>query len=174
VNIQIVNLIATADLNERIDLLELSKMPYTSYDPSKYLCVYFKDDKMESKVSIFPSGKLIVIGANSEEAAENNLRYAIKQLRKRGFAKNKKYEMLVRNIVVTVDIGNPIDIEELHNFLPGLVYEPEQFPGAIFRSVIHNVTVLIFTSGKMVMTGLQSVDSIRSIVNSVLKELTLQ
>ena len=57
---EIVNLVATATLGERIDLEGLAKLPSVNYDPTRYFCAYFKDETMEAKVSIFNSGKTFV------------------------------------------------------------------------------------------------------------------
>jgi TATA-box binding protein (TBP) (component of TFIID and TFIIIB) len=62
--IEIVNLVATATLGERIDLEGLADLPFVSYDPARYFCAYFKDETMEAKVSILTSGKMIAVGAN--------------------------------------------------------------------------------------------------------------
>jgi TATA-box binding protein (TBP) (component of TFIID and TFIIIB) len=64
---EIVNLVATATLGERIDLEGIATLPFVSYDPARYFCAYFKDETMEAKVSIFTSGKMIAVGAKSNK-----------------------------------------------------------------------------------------------------------
>ena len=66
-----------------------------------------------------------------------------------------------------------INLEEMQTVAPGIVYEPEQFPGAIFRPIDSVVTVLVFASGKMVVAGLRSVSSTSENVQIVLRELNL-
>lgn len=79
----------------------------------------------------------------------------------------------VRNIAATVDLAKAIDLEVLQDIVPGIVYEPEQFPGAIFRPALHHVTVLIFGSGKLVLAGLKSESEIENAVGEVLEPLGL-
>ncbi len=127
--IEIVNLVATAALGESISLEGLTDLPFVTYNPSRYFCAYFKDETMEAKVSIFTSGKMIAVGAKSEAAAKRDLKHVVQVLIKIGIVKKSKSEVEVRNIVVTVELNSPINLEELQNLVLGIVYEPEQFPG---------------------------------------------
>lgn len=172
--IEVVNVVATATIGESVGLDELANLPFITYNPSRYLCAYFKDETMEAKVSIFTSGKMIAVGAKSEEAAKRDLMHVIKTLSKLGIVKKSKPQVEVRNIVVTVELDSPIDLEEMLNLIPGIVYEPEQFPGAIFRPVNSDATALIFGSGKMVVAGITSEASIDTDVQTVLRELNLE
>jgi TATA-box binding protein (TBP) (component of TFIID and TFIIIB) len=67
--IEIVNVVATTTLGERVNLEGLTELPFITYNPDRYFCAYFKDDTMEAKVSILNSGMMIAVGAKSEEAA---------------------------------------------------------------------------------------------------------
>lgn len=166
--IEIVNLVATASLGERIDLEGLGELSLVNYDPTRYFCAYFKDETMEAKVSIFNSGKMIAVGAKSEEAARRDLMKVVKVLSKLGIVKKSRPVVTVQNVVITAELGSPINLEELQSVIPGFVYEPEQFPGAIFRPIDSDVTVLVFASGKMVVAGLRSVSFIPDNVQTVL------
>jgi transcription initiation factor TFIID TATA-box-binding protein len=167
--IEIVNVVATADIGKRIDLDEISRMPQVIYNPSKYRCVYFKDDGMQAKVSIFPSGKMIAVGAKSEDTARRDLLHVTQSLG----VNVDTIKVEIRNIVATVDLETAIDLEALQDMVPGIIYEPEQFPGAIFRPARHHVTVLIFGSGKLVLAGLKSESEIKNAVAEVLEPLGL-
>jgi len=152
----------------------LAKLPSVIYNPSRYFCAYFKDESMESKVSIFASGKMIAVGAKSEKAATRDLMHVVQILSKHGFVRNSRPKVTVQSIVVTVELDRTINLDELQELIPGLVYEPEQFPGAIFRPLYLDVTVLVFASGKMVVAGLKSESPIEETVQSVLNELGLR
>ena len=172
--IQIVNIVATANIEQTINLEVLAELPFITYNPSRYFCAYFKDETMEAKVSIFTSGKMIAAGATSEISATRDLHRVARVLNKLGYINTKKSDVTVRNIVITVELTSPIDIEEKVELVPGLVYDPEQFPGVIFRPLSTDVTVLVFASGKMVVTGLKSTSEINTTVTSILKELDLE
>ena len=67
--------------------------------------------------------------------------------------------MKLRNIVATGDIGHPMNIEQLALKLPNIIYEPEQFAGAIYHAKeLEGASILIFASGKIVIAGLRRVD----------------
>ena len=167
--IEIVNVVTTADMSENVDLDEISQMPEVVYNPEKYRCAYFKDRSMQAKVSIFSSGKMIAVGAKSAEAARRDLLHVAQS-----FGINTgMMKIEVRNIVATVDLAMAIDLEALQDIVPGIIYEPEQFPSAIFRSALHHVTVLIFGSGKLVLAGLKSESEIENVVREVLETLGL-
>jgi transcription initiation factor TFIID TATA-box-binding protein len=172
--VEIVNVVATATIGESVRLDELADLPFITYNPSRYFCAYFKDESMEAKVSIFTSGKMIAVGAKNEQSAKRDLQHVIQVLSKLGIVKRSKPRVTVRNIVVTVELDTPVHLEELQDLIPGLVYEPEQFPGAIFRPVNSDATVLIFGSGKLVVAGIKSEASIDTDVQTVLRELNLE
>ncbi len=168
--IEIVNVVATSDIGESIDLDEISRMPQVIYNPSKYRCAYFKDDGMQAKVSIFPSGKMIAVGAKSEETARRDLLHVTQLLG----VNIGTIKVEIRNVVATVDLETAINLEALQDVVPGIIYEPEQFPGAIFRPARHPVTVLIFGSGKLVLAGLKTSESLSDIVQNIVQELNLR
>ncbi|MFW9886879.1 MAG: hypothetical protein ACFFER_01780 [Candidatus Thorarchaeota archaeon] len=170
---EIVNLVATATIGESVNLQELARLPYITFNPSRYFCAYFKDESMESKVSLFPSGKMIAVGAKSEKSAKRDLRHVIHVLSKLEIVKKSKPTVTVQNIVVTIELHTSIHLEEMQESIPGIVYEPEQFPGAIFRPLESDVTVLIFASGRMVVAGIKSEGAVDNEVQTVLKELNL-
>ena len=57
------------------------------------------------------------------------------------------------NIVATANLSGRIALEEAVYSLGRTMYEPEQFPGLIYRMDEPKVVILIFTSGKIVCTG---------------------
>jgi transcription initiation factor TFIID TATA-box-binding protein len=161
-----VNVVATAALNQRLDLDELGKFREILHDSDIYggRVAYFKSPKMRGKVSIFTSGKMISIGTKSEKEATHELEYVRDFLAKKGFIKFTKLKHKIRNIVVTVNFRKSINLEELAKNYK-IMYEPEQFPGAILRiREPYEATVLLFASGKAVITGLKSSNQINSIV----------
>ena len=63
-------------------------------------------------------------------------------------------EFKIQNIVGSHDVGFPIKLEDLRMSAPQhCQYDPEMFPGLIFRMVVPKVVLLIFNSGKIVLTG---------------------
>lgn len=102
---------------------------------------------------IFASGKMVVTGAKSEDDSKLASRKYARIIQKLGF--NAKFtDFKIQNIVGSCDIKFPIRLEGLasrhHNFSS---YEPELFPGLIYRMIKPKIVLLIFVSGKIVLTG---------------------
>jgi transcription initiation factor TFIID TATA-box-binding protein len=102
---------------------------------------------------IFASGKMVVTGAKSEDDSKLASRKYARIIQKLGF--NAKFtDFKIQNIVGSCDIKFPIRLEGLasrhHNFSS---YEPELFPGLIYRMMKPKIVLLIFVSGKIVLTG---------------------
>jgi transcription initiation factor TFIID TATA-box-binding protein len=170
----IVNVVATAELNQLVNLEELVHVPGFFYDTAVYSCAYLKDSKTRGKVSIFSTGKMISIGARSFEAAKHDLSYAARRLARLGLISPTDVNPRLQNIVATGDIGHMVDIERFSLKLPDIIYEPEQFPGAIYHArELEGASILIFASGKVVFAGLKSLELLQT-ARQVLAELDKQ
>lgn len=126
------------------------------YKPDSYHCAYMRDSKMKSRVSIFASGKLISVGAKSATDGFKDLKHVASILKRSKILKTEIENLQVRNVVVNVDLGVPLDITKIVESMPDVVYEPEQFPGVIMRTDEIEGAILLFASGKVVIAGLKS------------------
>ena len=163
---EIVNVVATAALNQEVDLEEIRKFDDVFHDSNVYggRVAYFKTKTMQGKVSIFPSGKMISVGTKSEENASKELEAAKDYFVKKGIISDVSLEPKVRNMVVCVDFGKQVNLEDLA-LEEHVIYEPEQFSGAIFRILKpYKASVLIFASGKTVITGLTSSNQVETVI----------
>ena len=160
--IEIVNVVATADLRKQVDLIEISQLQYTTFDLEIYggRVAYLKTPAMYGKVIIFPSSKLISVGSKSPEQAQQDLQITADILASGGFIDPVEIRAELRNIVAVLDLENLVDIEALALVTDG-IYEPEQFPGMILRKEDPKVTYLIFASGKVVIAGSRSIEDLR-------------
>jgi len=157
--VNIVNLIATADLKQFVDLEKLKRVRGFVYDTVIYRCAYLKDDKTQSKVSIFSSGKMISVGSKSHQTAKHDLHYASRRLAELGLITPTRITVKLQNIVATSSLGRNISLENLSTRLPQTIYEPEQFPGAIhYAKELEGASILIFANGKVVFAGLKRLD----------------
>ena len=159
----IVNVVATATLNQKLDLDELGKFSEILHDSDIYrgLAAYFKTSNMKGKISIFSSGKMISVGTTSEEEAFHELECAKKYLIEKGLIKPTLLQPKIQNIVATADFGTNVDLEKLSKNCK-MIYEPEQFPGGIIKiEEPYKTTVLLFASGKAVFTGFKSSNQIK-------------
>lgn len=172
VKASIVNIVVTASLDQKLDFSELCLFKEINYSPFVYSghVAYFKTTTMQGRISIFASGKLISVGTTSESRAFLELEILRKLLFKKRFIKKTKLLPKVQNIVVSADFGEIIDFEKILTRTKG-IYEPEQFPGLILKmDEPYKASVLIFASGKVVITGLKSSEQIEPTIKH-LKQL---
>ena len=99
---------------------------------------------------------MVCTGAKSEKMAKRAVRKVVRKLREEGFIIMGKPDITIENVVSTANLGGKVDLETAAAYMDNLMYEPEQFPGLIYRMKEPKVVLLIFASGKMVITGAKS------------------
>jgi len=157
--IKIQNVVCTADLKQTVDLSLFTGRKFLSSNLSLYKCGYVKDDLMVGRVSVFHTGKLISVGTKNPEHAIIELRKSISILKHYKIIKKRNISPQVQNIVARVDFGKILPIEKLSRILPRSIYEPDQFPGIIFR-IDGSLVALLFASGKGILVGAKSIDEV--------------
>ncbi len=152
------NVVCTADLKQNVNVPKLSKLSCGIYDQAIYggRCGYVKTPDMEGKVTIFPSGKMISVGAKSTTNAVKQLNHAKFLLVQEKLISDIKLKPNIRNIVATIDVGHIIPIDKLSLSISGSIYEPETFPALIVKG-LDSCSFLVFASGKIVIVGAKSV-----------------
>jgi transcription initiation factor TFIID TATA-box-binding protein len=165
--LEIVNIVATADLRQQVELTEIAKIRHTIHDQEIYggRVAYLKTPAMHGKTTIFPSGKLISVGTKSREQAQHDLQETVDTLTQANLIKPVSVTANVRNIVALLTLPNPIPLEQLEE--PNSIYEPEQFPAAILKGEKPKATYLIFNSGKIVILGVRTEDEIEEAAERV-------
>ena len=167
-----VNLVATAEIGQSLSLAKLAEVDGFVYDPEIYHCAYFNDSSTLAKVSVFASGKMISVGTKSMDDAIHDLNYVAERLQDLDLVSATKIETKLRNVVAISDIGRNIKLEVLTSTFANVVYEPEQFPGAIFHpEELEGAAVLAFSSGKIVFAGLKNLQLLKT-AERVLTELS--
>ncbi len=156
VQFEISNITATSDLSQKVNIEKIGKLGSGIHDIAIYggRCGYVKLPNMRGKVTVFPSGKMISVGAKTEKEAHQQLTHTQHYLLENKLIHKTKLQYKTQNIVVTVNLQKHIPIERLTNFLTRSVYDPSTFPAIIYK--ILKTSYLIFQSGKIVITGLKS------------------
>ena len=83
----------------------------------------------------------------------------------------KKYTIQVENIVASAQLPNKLNLDKIVFDLENSEYEPEQFPGLVYRMKDPKAAFLLFSSGKIVCTGIRKVEDIEYAVNTIFKRL---
>jgi transcription initiation factor TFIID TATA-box-binding protein len=153
-SISIENVVASATLNQKVDLNAVVKgYPGVEYRPEQFPGLVFRLKRPKTATLIFSSGKMVCTGAKSEKEARRAVMKVIKELKKGGIIIISKPEMKIQNIVASGNLSGMIDLEKAAYSLGRSMYEPEQFPGLIYRMEVPKVVILLFASGKLVCTG---------------------
>ncbi len=152
--IRIENVVASATLNQKVDLNAVVKsFPGVEYHPKQFPGLVFRLKRPKTATLIFNSGKMVCTGAKSEKESRRAVKKVVKELKKGGIIIIGKPEMKIQNIVASASLGGLIDLEKATYSLGKTMYEPEQFPGLIYRMAEPKVVILLFASGKLVCTG---------------------
>jgi transcription initiation factor TFIID TATA-box-binding protein len=86
----------------------------------------------------------------------------------------KNPKIIVQNIVATADLGAELNLTETATGLglENVEYEPEQFPGLVYRFKEPKVAMLLFSSGKIVCAGARSIEDASKAVEKLSDELS--
>jgi len=170
--VNIENVVTTATLNQKIDLNAVVKgYPRVEYRPEQFPGLVFRLKRPKTATLIFNSGKMVCTGAKSEKESRRAVMYVIKELKKSGIIIISKPELKTVNIVASASLGGMIDLEKSAYDLGGTMYEPEQFPGLIYRMGDPKVVILLFASGKLVCTGAKREEDVYLAVNKLHQRL---
>ena len=152
--VNIENVVASATLNQKVDLNAVVKgYPGVEYRPEQFPGLVFRLKRPKTATLIFSSGKMVCTGAKSEKEAKRAVIKVVKELKKGGIIILRKPELQIQNIVASGGLCGTIDLEKAAYVLGHAMYEPEQFPGLIYRMEAPKVVILLFASGKLVCTG---------------------
>ena len=167
-DISIVNVVATTSLDQKIDLLAIRKVfRNVEYRPKRFPGLVFRLKRPKTATLIFSTGKMVCTGAKSEKLARSAVRKVVRELKKQDIIILKNPEIVVQNIVASANLHGKIDLETAADVLDNVMYEPEQFPGLIYRMVDPKTVLLLFTSGKLVCTGAKSEEMVYESVTKV-------
>jgi transcription initiation factor TFIID TATA-box-binding protein len=117
---------------------------------------------------------MVCTGAKSEREARGAVMKVIKELEKSGIVIISKPELKIQNIVASANLSGMVDLEKSAYTLGKTMYEPEQFPGLIYRMDDPKVVILLFASGKLVCTGAKKEDDVYVAVEKLQKRLELE
>ena len=167
-SIRIENVVASATLNQRIDLNAVVKgYPGVEYRPEQFPGLVFRLKRPKTATLIFNSGKMVCTGAKSEKESKRAVMKVIRELKKSGIIIIGKPELKIQNIVASANLAGLIDLERSAYSLGRTMYEPEQFPGLIYRMDVPKVVILLFASGKLVCTGAKKEEDVYEAVTKL-------
>jgi len=166
--ISIENVVASASLDQKIDLLAIMKVfRNVEYRPKQFPGLVFRLKRPKTATLIFGSGKMVCTGAKSEKMARSAVKKVVRELKNNGIIILGKPKIVIQNIVASANLHGKIDLETAADIMENVMYEPEQFPGLIYRMGEPKVVMLLFASGKLVCTGAKHEDMVREAVEKL-------
>ena len=172
--IKIENVVANTAIGQDIDLKSLTlALEGADYDPEKFPGLVYRTKDPKTAALIFRSGKIVCTGAKSIEDVGKGLKKVFKNLESVGIKVMPNPDITVQNIVASADLGSVLNLNAIAIGLglENIEYEPEQFPGLVYRLDVPKVVVLLFGSGKLVVTGGKKPQNAEAAVDRIVKEL---
>jgi len=171
-SVEIQNVVASASLNQTFDLETIVRMvPGTEYRPESFPGLVFRLKTPKTATLIFGTGKMVCTGAKSERQASTAVMRVVSALKSHGIVVVGRPEITIQNIVASGDLHGIIELEKATYSLKRTMYEPEQFPGLIYRMDDPKVVMLLFTSGRLVCTGAKKTKDVHRAVAVLQKTL---
>lgn len=168
-DLQIVNIVVSSSLEHNIPLEKMAAtLSNTEYNPEQFpgLVIRIKDPK--TSALIFSSGKIVCTGARSIQKVEESIQKIIESLQKIGIKITIKPKITIQNMVAAGTTGMDLNLNTLAMKLPNTEYEPEQFPGLVYKMIEAKATFLLFSNGKVVCTGTKSEEEARQALDKLI------
>lgn len=167
------NIVSTVNFDCKLDLRKIAlHAKNAEYNPKRFAAVIMRIREPKTTALIFSSGKMVCTGAKSEADSETAARKYAKTIKKLGFDVKFK-EFTIQNIVGSSSVNFAINLEVLQNqHQKFCTFDPEIFPGLIYRMVQPKIVLLIFCSGKVVLTGAKKREQLSEAFTKIYPTLT--
>jgi len=171
---KIENVVASTSLGKELDLKAIAlALGGSEYEPEQFPGLIYRLKEPKTAILLFRSGKVVCTGAKSLENVKTAIDLVGQQIAAAGIPVIKNPEIVVQNIVASSDLGAQINLNAIAISLglEKVEYEPEQFPGLVYRIDVPKVVVLLFGSGKLVCTGARKPSDVEQAVEKITAEL---
>lgn len=174
IKIRIENVVATTSLGKELDIQSIARaLEGAQYEPEQFPGIVYRIKEPKTAILLFRSGKVVCTGAKNIEMVRTAIDLLVKQIESAGVQVAKKPEITVQNIVASADLQLVLNLNTIAISLglERVEYEPEQFPGLVYRIDEPKVVALLFGSGKIVLTGAKKTEDIDAAVQKIYDEL---
>lgn len=173
--IEVQNVVGVADLGHEFDLATVAMdLEGSDYNPDQFPGLLYQVENPHATVMTFRSGKVTITGAVRVSDVQAAFDEYVATLRDISIPVTDTSEAQIVNIVADADLGEVLNLNAIAIGLglERIEYEPEQFPGLVYRLEEPKVVILLFSSGKLVITGATDRQTIRTAVETVVMRLT--
>ena len=171
-DVKVENVVAFTSLGKDIPLLKvINSIENAEYEPEQFPGLVYRIKEPRAAALIFSSGKIVCTGAKSIEMAKVAMRKVVDRVRGLGIPLPTEFDIKVENIVASSKIDARLNLEEIAFALENAEYEPEQFPGLVYRINEPRVAFLLFSSGKIICTGAHCIEDIHTALKKLKRSL---
>ncbi len=172
-NIKIQNVVASTNLQTDIPLSSImNHLESSEYYPKEFPGLIYRLEDPKVASLIFRNGKINCVGAKSTKEAHRGVSEIVKKLRKAGVKiKTENMKVKIENIVASIDLKRELNLDKLAFELEESEYEPDQFPGLVYRMQEPKVAFLLFSSGRIVCAGAKHISHVQKAVKALEKTL---
>lgn len=170
--VKIVNIVVSSSLEHDIPLEKMAAtLSNTEYNPEQFPGLVMRIKEPKTSALIFSSGKIVCTGAKNLGEVRESINKIIKSLEKIKIKIIVEPEINIQNMVASGEIGMDLNLNQLAMKLENTEYEPEQFPGLVYKIPSLKATFLLFSNGKIVCTGTKSEKEVHNAVEKLIENL---
>jgi len=172
--IKIENVVASTGIGVKLDLNEVIRiLDGADYNKERFPGVVYRTKDPKTAALIFGSGKIVCTGAKSIVDVHTGLSKVFDKLRQLDIIIDENPKVKIQNIVASADLKTVLNLNAIAIGLglENIEYEPEQFPGLVYRIAEPKVVMLLFGSGKLVVTGGKKPEDAEAAVEKIVEEL---
>jgi len=173
-SLKIENIVMAGRIAESLDIEYIaSKLDGCVFKKNKFpgAVYHMKEPKMVAL--LFSTGKIVLTGITCMDNFQKGLDALIRQVNDLGIRTSSKPDVSINNMVCSYDTGLKINLTKVivtFNY-EKIEYEPEQFPGLVYRISDPKIVVLIFSSGKIILTGGKNIVDVKSAIDQTVGKL---
>lgn len=174
IGIKIENVVANARIADSLDLEYIeSKLEDAMFTKKKFPGLVYRTKNPKSAFLIFRSGKIVCTGSKTKEGVRTVIDMLAAALLEIDVKVEEHPEFKVQNIVASANLGRELNLGAIviGLKLEGMEYEPEVFPGLVYRIKDPKSAILIFSSGRLVITGGKTMEDCEKSVEVLLNKL---
>jgi len=171
--IRVVNLVVTTDLEHKLCLEKIaSTLMSVEYNPEQFPGLVLRIKEPKTTALLFSSGKVVCTGARNMVDAKKAVHKIIDSLKKVNIRITIDPILKIQNLVGAGELGFNISLNVLAMKLQNTEYEPEQFPGLVYKiKDPFHASFLLFSNGKLVCTGTKSEKEMKICLEQLVKDL---
>jgi len=170
--IKVVNIVVSTSLEHAIPLEKMAAtLSNTEYNPEQFPGLVIRIKEPKTSALIFSSGKVVCTGGRTMAEVKESIQQIIKSLEKIKVKITVTPQINIQNIVASGSVGMDLNLNVLAMRLENTEYEPEQFPGLVYKLRAAKATFLLFSNGKVVCTGTKSEKEVNQALDMLITNL---